>query len=75
MGNEMADVPNVLTPQQVAEILQVKASFIYEQSRKRAGIRNPDPLPVIKIGRYLRIRRGDLEAWIARQKPTAQLGA
>src|SRR3984893_10407690 len=44
----------ILTPSQVAERLQVKPSWVYEQTRERAEVRNSDPLPHIKMGRYLR---------------------
>ncbi len=44
----------ILTPTQVAERLQVKPSWVYEQTRERAEVRNSDPLPHMKMGRYLR---------------------
>jgi hypothetical protein len=40
----------ILTPAQVAERLQVGVSWIYEQTRNRASVRNPDPLPHIQNG-------------------------
>src|SRR5260370_8130465 len=58
----------ILTPQQLAERLQVKPSWIYEQTRKRSGVRNPDPLPHIKMGLYLRFDWRDVLAWLERQK-------
>lgn len=58
----------ILTPQQLAERLQVKPSWIYEQTRNRSGVRNTDPLPHIKMGLYLRFDWRDVLAWIERQK-------
>jgi predicted DNA-binding transcriptional regulator AlpA len=58
----------ILTPAQIAARLQVKPSWIYEQTRERAGIRNLDPLPHIKLGRYLRFDWNDVLAWLERQK-------
>jgi Helix-turn-helix domain len=58
----------ILTPQQVAERLQVKPSWVYEQTRTRSGVRNSDPLPYIKIGLYLRFDWRDVVAWLERQK-------
>jgi len=58
----------ILTPEQLAERLQVKPSWIYEQTRNRSGIRNPDPLPHIKMGLYLRFDWPDVVAWLERQK-------
>jgi hypothetical protein len=58
----------LLTPEQLAERLQVKPSWIYEQTRTRSGVRNPDPLPHIKMGLYLRFDWPDVVAWLDRQK-------
>jgi predicted DNA-binding transcriptional regulator AlpA len=58
----------ILTPTQVAERLQVKPSWVYEQTRERAEIRNADPLPHIKMGRYLRFDWKDVLDWLERQK-------
>lgn len=58
----------ILTPEQLAERLQVKPSWIYEQTRTRSGVRNPDPLPHIKMGLYLRFDWRDVVAWLERQK-------
>jgi predicted DNA-binding transcriptional regulator AlpA len=58
----------ILTPEQLAERLQVKRSWVYEQTRDRADIRNADPLPFIKLGLYLRFDWKDVLAWLERQK-------
>jgi predicted DNA-binding transcriptional regulator AlpA len=58
----------ILTPFQVAERLQVKPSWVYEQTRERAAVRNADPLPHIKLGRYLRFDWKDVLAWLERRK-------
>ncbi len=58
----------ILTPTQVAERLQVKPSWVYEQTRERAEVRNPDPLPYIKMGRYLRFDWNDVLEWLERRK-------
>ena len=62
----------VLTPQQLAERLQVKPSWVYEQTRNRSGVRNSDPLPHIKMGLYLRFDWRDVLAWLERQKQHAE---
>jgi excisionase family DNA binding protein len=62
----------ILTPKQVAERLQVKPSWVYEQTRDRAGVRNPDPLPHIKLGKYLRFDWQDVLEWLERQKVPSQ---
>ena len=62
----------ILTPQQLAERLQVKPSWVYEQTRNRSGVRNSDPLPHIKMGLYLRFDWRDVLAWLERQKQHAE---
>ena len=62
----------ILTPQQLAARLQVKPSWVYEQTRNRSGVRNPDPLPHIKMGLYLRFDWRDVLVWLERQKQGAK---
>ena len=62
---------DILTPEQLAQRLQVKPSWVYEQTRDRAGIRSADPLPHIKMGRYLRFDWCDVLAWLERHKKAA----
>jgi hypothetical protein len=50
---------DILTPEQLAERLQVKTSWIFEQTRNRAKVRNTRPLPCIRLGKYIRF------SWIA----------
>jgi predicted DNA-binding transcriptional regulator AlpA len=63
----------ILTPAQVAERLQVKPSWVYEQTRERAEVRNPDPFPHIKMGRYLRFDWRDVLDWHERRKADFRL--
>jgi hypothetical protein len=58
----------LLTPEQLAERLQVRVSFIYENTRARAGRRNPDPLPCIRMGKYLRFYWPEVEKWLERRQ-------
>jgi excisionase family DNA binding protein len=55
------DVPRLdtplLRPDQAAELLSVRTSWIYEAVR--AGT-----LPCLRIGRHIRFTRGMLEAWL-----------
>jgi excisionase family DNA binding protein len=46
---------------EVAETLGYKPSYVYELVRRRG-------LPCRRIGRILRFRREDVEAWMARQE-------
>jgi predicted DNA-binding transcriptional regulator AlpA len=63
-----AEPMEILTPQQLSERLQVKCSWIYEQTRRRSSVRDRDPLPHIKMGLYLRFDWRDVCAWLQRRK-------
>jgi len=57
----------LLTPQQLAERLAVPTSWIREKTRERARVRDDDPLPAIRLGKYVRFRWSDIEVWLQRQ--------
>jgi Helix-turn-helix domain len=64
----VADLPEFLTPEQAAELLQLPVSWIYKQAAKfKAGER--PAIPIVKLGKYLRIPRAALIARI--QNPDA----
>ena len=52
----------LLTANEVAVLLAVPRSSVYEYAR-----RLHDPLPSVLIGRHRRFFRSGLEAWLARQ--------
>jgi predicted DNA-binding transcriptional regulator AlpA len=54
---------DILTPQQLAERLQVGVSWVYEKSRRR-GEHTEKPLPVLHCGRYLRFYWPDVCEWM-----------
>jgi excisionase family DNA binding protein len=54
--------PEILTPDEVAALLRVAPSFVYEKTRRRSR----DPLPTHRIGKYLRFRRSEVLAWFDR---------
>ena len=51
----------LLTPEQVAEMLQVKLNTLYSWTHQRK-------IPHLKVGRLVRFSRRDLEQWIERQR-------
>jgi len=53
----------LLTADQVATLLGVPRSSVYEYARRRR-----DPLPSIEVGRHRRFFRGDLERWLSEQR-------
>jgi excisionase family DNA binding protein len=54
-------VSRLLDADQVAEMLGVPKSWVYEQSRK--GL-----IPTVELGRYRRFRREAIEEWIAERE-------
>lgn len=57
----------LLTPAELATRLNVPTSWIREKTRERARVRDRDPLPVVRLGKYTRFRWEEIEAWLARQ--------
>jgi excisionase family DNA binding protein len=58
-------IPNfepILTPEQVAKLLQVKRSTVYEFTRRRSNGR--EPMPCLRAGKYLRFRFSEVEKWL-----------
>lgn len=56
-----------LTPEQVAELLATSVSWVYEKSRRRQR----DPLPTLRIGRYLRFEKDAVIQWARNRGNTA----
>jgi hypothetical protein len=56
---------DLLTPEQLAERLQVPKSWVFEQTRERAKVRNKSPLPCIRLGKYLRFSWIQVCEWMA----------
>ncbi len=54
------DQTELLTVQQVAELLQVPVSWIYEHTRQRSA----DRIPGFRLGKYWRFNRADVLAWL-----------
>ena len=54
----------LLTVQDVAELLRVPISWVYHRARKRSL----DRLPGIRLGKYWRFRHDDITEWLRRQK-------
>jgi excisionase family DNA binding protein len=56
---------HLLTPAEAANILRVKLNTLYTWSYRRQ-------IPLLKVGKLLRFRRGDLESWLNAQSRTVQ---
>jgi excisionase family DNA binding protein len=51
---------DLLTVKDVAEILRVPTSWVYERTRRRST----DRIPGFRIGKYWRFRFGDIKVWL-----------
>ncbi len=57
-------INHLLTPEEAAEILRVKVSWLYQHTRRTTQ----DRIPFVKVGRYLRFSEQDLLAYIEGRK-------
>jgi excisionase family DNA binding protein len=67
MVREGAAAMTLLTADEVAEMLGVPKTWVYEHSRK--GL-----IPTVELGRYRRFRREAIEAWIRDRETTGTAG-
>jgi hypothetical protein len=57
----------LMTADELAARLAVPPSWVREKTRRRARVRDRDPLPTVRLGKYTRFRWPDIEAWLQRQ--------
>lgn len=57
-----AQTMRILTVRQVAELLQIPVSSVYEKTRRRPNA--APPLPCRRVGKYLRFFEGEVMAWL-----------
>jgi excisionase family DNA binding protein len=57
-----AQIEGLWTAEQVAEYLNVPLGTLYQWSHRRQGPK------VMRVGRYLRYRRADVESWLKDQE-------
>lgn len=64
LSPEVRDALGLLTPAQVAALLQVSTDWVYDETAKGR-------LPALRLGRSIRFRPLDLQAWMTGEwKPT-----
>jgi len=61
----------LMTIEEVAQMLSVPVSWVYERTRRRSVNR----LPGFRLGKYWRFREADVLAWIERQRVGASARA
>jgi predicted DNA-binding transcriptional regulator AlpA len=56
----------ILTAAEVASLLRISKRHVFElaQPRTRSGDIRENPLPCVRLGKSVRFRRSDVEAWI-----------
>jgi excisionase family DNA binding protein len=58
---------SLLTVEEVAALLKVPPSWVYDRTRMRTRER----IPGFRLGKYWRFREGDVLAWLERQRSGA----
>jgi excisionase family DNA binding protein len=58
------DTNELLTVNEVAALLRVPVSWVYDRTRKRSL----DRLPGIRLGKYWRFRQTEVLAWVESQR-------
>ena len=56
------DLDDLLTLDQLSQLLQVRKSWVYRQVREQA-------IPHVHLGKYLRFSRAEVQRWLAQQRP------
>ena len=64
---DFLDPTELLTPDELAKRLKVDQSWVYEQTRRR-GTLTKDPLPCIRMGKYLRFYWPHVVEWLKRRE-------
>lgn len=64
------DLDQLLTVDEVAAMLKVSKSWVYEHTRTR-GVPRGERFPHVKLGKYVRFEARHIRAFIARRTHTA----
>jgi excisionase family DNA binding protein len=62
-------IPSYLTPQQVADMLQVDERTVLRWAQQDAS------MPTTRIGRVVRFEKAALDRWLARKRPRSAQGS
>ncbi len=66
-----SDLDSLLTIEDVAELLKLPVSWVYERTRRR-GIGR---IPGFRLGKYWRFRATEIRAWLEQQRAGAKPNA
>jgi predicted DNA-binding transcriptional regulator AlpA len=56
----------LLNLDQAGQLLGLNRKQVYELCRTRARVRQEHPIPVVRVGKYLRFRASSLNEWITK---------
>ena len=59
----MRDLPDFLTVEEAARVLRIGRTAAYEQTRRFEETDGKEGIPVIRVGRLMRVPRAALERW------------
>ena len=59
----MGDLPDSLTGEEAARSLRIGRTAAYEQTRRFEDTNGEEGIPVIRVGRLMRVPRTALESW------------
>jgi excisionase family DNA binding protein len=62
--HESIDHSGLLTVDDLAELFRVPKSWVYERTRQR----DIDPLPFLKLGKYVRFEEEAVRVWLQRRR-------
>jgi excisionase family DNA binding protein len=62
--SEFKDEIEILTIDELAKLLKMKRTQIYELTRRRSRLRQPVPLPALRINGNLRFRKSAVIQWL-----------
>ena len=54
----------ILTVDELAALLKMNRRQIYEMTRQRTRVRQPLPLPLLRINGNIRFRKTDISKWL-----------
>jgi excisionase family DNA binding protein len=63
--SEVAGLDELLTVEEVAALLKVSKSWVYEHTRSR-GVPRSERLPYIKLGKYVRFEAASVQTFLVK---------
>jgi hypothetical protein len=64
MHAEILKAEDILTPAELAKRLRVEVSWVYERTRPRARKYPGQPLPCLRVGKFIRFAWPEVVAWM-----------